>query len=53
MILGPVLGSDAYVDEEFQHALVAMDDLMTTMKPELTPEEDAELARFKSECMAR
>ena len=39
--------------QEFQHALVAMDDLMTTIKPELTPEEDAELARFKSECMAR
>lgn len=39
--------------QEFQHALVAMSDLLDAVKDRLTPEELEQFNKFRSECLAK
>lgn len=39
--------------QEFQHALVAMSDLLDEVKGRLTQEELAQFEKFRSECLAK
>lgn len=39
--------------QEFQHALVAMSDLLDNIRGRLTPEELEQFHKFRSECLAK
>lgn len=39
--------------QEFQHALVALSDLLDSMKGRLTPEELEQFQKFRTECLAK
>lgn len=39
--------------QEFQHALVALSDLMENVKVRLTPEELEQFNKFRTECLAK
>lgn len=43
----------AIATQEFQHALVAMSDLLITMKEGLTAEESEQFNRFVTECITK
>lgn len=44
---------DAISAQEFQHALVALSDLLDNLKGRLTPEELEQFHKFRTECLAK
>lgn len=44
---------DAISEQEFQHALVALSDLLDNIKGRLTPAEMEQYNKFRAECLAK